>query len=308
MTAISLWVHVDMKSEMLMEMLGDWQHDTTTLADLFQDAEPFPHVVIDDFFSAEVADRIEKRFPVPFGTRSEWLQQGWHIYDNPIEGKLACDNVERMGNHDHVFADMWKMLQSDHLLELMSQITRIKDLEQDPHLHGAGLHLHPPGGRLEMHLDYSIHPISKKERRVNLIVYMNQDWKEEWGGHLALWEGTLNGLKEGKVATIAPMFNRAVLFRTSDVSWHGMPDPVMCPEGNARKSVAIYFVSESRPDATPRYKAAFRPRPGVMPPLEEMNYCRLCKIREERRLEEEDVKEHLPSFIPRWKEVHSGKH
>jgi hypothetical protein len=67
-----------------------------------------------------------------------------------------------------------------------------------------------------------------------------------------------------KIAKIAPMFNRAVLFRTSDISWHGMPDPVLCPEGQARKSLAIYYMSEARPEATPRFKAMFRPRPGSL--------------------------------------------
>ena len=84
-----------------------------------------------------------------------------------------------------------------------------------------------PGSRLEMHLDYSIHPVSGKERRVNLIVYMNRGWEEAWGGHLVLWEGTHEALS-AEAARVAPTFNTAVLFRTSDVSLHGMPDPVCC--------------------------------------------------------------------------------
>ena len=312
--------------DVVREMIGAWQHNASKLAELakvFNDAHPFPYVVIDNFFSTEAADRLEQRFPAPNGTRHDWLQQGWHIYDNPIEGKLVHDNLERMGEHDGIFTSMWDALQSDAFVGLMRHLTGIKDLESDPYLHGGGIHLHPPGSRLEMHLDYSIHPISKKERRVNLIVYMNRGWQEEWGGHLELWEGTVHGLKagvspeggtgvgargvangerRGEAARIAPTFNRAVLFRTSDVSWHGMPDPVACPQGQARKSVAIYYMSEARPIATPRFKASYRPRPGYLQPSEEEGYKQLCKIREVRRLEHDDVKQHLPGFEPRWKD------
>ena len=155
-------------------------------------------------------------------------------------------------------SDMWEELQSIKLIDLLSGVTGIDGLENDPHLHGAGLHYHPRGSRLEMHLDYSIHPISKKERRLNLIVYMNRDWQEEWGGHLNLWEGTKDGMTRGPTQRIAPMFNQAVLFRTSDISWHGMPDAIECPEGRARKSVAIYYVSDPRQEATHRLKAMYQ--------------------------------------------------
>ena len=166
----------------------------------------------------------------PVGNQShEWETQGWHVYDNPIEGKLAHDNLEAMAEHDTVFRYMWKVLQSEALIMLLHNITGIDGLENDPHLHGAGLHYHPAGSRLEMHLDYSIHPITKKERRVNLIVYMNKGWKEEWGGHLSLWEGTLERM-EKEATRIVPGFNTAALFRTSDISWHGMPDPVILRE------------------------------------------------------------------------------
>jgi hypothetical protein len=120
-------------------------------------------------------------------------------------------------------------------------------------------------------------PESRPESRKNTQslkdwYVMCRGWQEEWGGDLTLMEATLmEGLKPGKVpedkeqiVKIAPMFNRAVLFRTSDISWHGMPDPVLCPEGQARKSLAIYYMSEARPEATPRFKAMFRPRPGSL--------------------------------------------
>jgi len=130
-----------------------------------------------------------------------------------------------MGKHDPAFQTLWQILQSDQMVDLVKRITGIPNLEKDPHLHGAGLHYHPRGSRLEMHLDYSIHPITGKERRVNLIVYMNGGWEAAWGGDLHLWEGSLEAMRLFAVR-VAPRFNTAALFRTSDESWHGMPDPV----------------------------------------------------------------------------------
>eukprot|EP00282_Hemiselmis_andersenii_P011221 CAMPEP_0114118108 /NCGR_PEP_ID=MMETSP0043_2-20121206/5409_1 /TAXON_ID=464988 /ORGANISM="Hemiselmis andersenii, Strain CCMP644" /LENGTH=388 /DNA_ID=CAMNT_0001210581 /DNA_START=60 /DNA_END=1226 /DNA_ORIENTATION=+ len=288
------------------EVLGEWARDPELLEQLsstFKAAEPFPHVVIPNFFTEEVAARIEAAFPDPEGEGSrEWKAQGWHVYDNPIEGKLAMDDVRRMENHADVFRDMWKELQSTGLVSLLSNVTGIDGLENDPHLHGAGLHYHPQGSRLEMHLDYSIHPITGKERRVNLIIYMNRDWEDEWGGELTLWEGDPSGMTRGPVQKIKPRFNQAALFRTSDISWHGMPDPVRCPPGRARKSVAIYYVSDAREEATPRYKASYKARPddSIRGTAAFEGYSRLCETRIQRRLEYSDVMQELPGWLPRW--------
>lgn len=156
-----------------------------------------------------------------------------------------------------------------------------------------------------MHLDYSIHPITHKERRVNLIIYMNRDWEEHWGGHLNLWEGTPEAMTRGPVQKISPRFNQAALFRTSDISWHGMPDPVACPEGRARKSVAIYYVSEPRTDATHRLKASYQVRPDD--PLrgtpDIAGYEDLCRTRVHRRLNLDDIATAIPDWTPRWPEA-----
>jgi hypothetical protein len=109
-----------------------------------------------------------------------------------------------------------------------------------------------------MHLDYSVHPITGKERRVNLIIYMNREWEPSYGGDIQLWDSAFTSC----VKKVRPVFNRAILFQTSDISYHGLPEPITCPEGEGRKSIAIYYVSEPRPEATPRYKAQFRALPS----------------------------------------------
>ena len=260
----------------------------------FAQGEPFPHIVIDDFFNAELAHALEDGFPIREGETNKevWHAAGWHVYDNPIEGKLAFDQIQALSPP---FQSAWNALQSPESVQKLRKITRIPELQTDPHVHGAGLHYHPVRGRLEMHLDYSIHPISGMERRVNLIVYLNSDWQEEWGGDLQLWEGDEHQPTK-LVQRVLPRFNRAVLFRTSDISWHGMPDELRCPEKRGRKSLAIYYVSPPTITAG-RPKASFKPRPDELVPE---GYLELCQIRNTRRLSPEDVSQLMPEWTPRW--------
>ena len=202
----------------------------------------------------------------------------WKHYDNPIEQKYSLNVLKELPVSRRVF----DALQSPEVVALMKTVTGIQDLESDPHLHGAGLHAYPRNGKLDVHLDYSIHPVSGKERRLNLIVYMNPDWKPEYGGNLELWD------EEMKMCTevITPAFNTAVLFRTSDISYHGLPKPIQCPDGDYRKSFAIYYVSPARADAPLRVKAEFFPLPH-QPVNDELK--RLYALRGERLIRDEDL-------------------
>ena len=129
---------------------------------------------------------------------------------------------------------------SDKLIKVFSEITGITDLEYDPYLHGAGIHAHPRHGRLNMHLDYEKHLILKnKQRRLNIILFLTKDWKEEWYGDNQLWD---KDMKECIVKTY-PKFNSAIILKTDESSWHGVPEKIMCPEGVFRKSLAYYYIS-----------------------------------------------------------------
>lgn len=228
-----------------MECLGSWIANAGLIQKSFLSASPFPHVVIDNFFTDEFANLLESSFPL--------ISEEWIKYWNPIEKKYA---LNRFSHHDE-FQKLFTFLQSEECVNLISNVTGIDNLETDPHLHGAGLHFHPPGGKLDMHLDYSIHPISKKERRVNLIIYLNKEWREEYNGDIQLWDRDFTT----PVKRVYPMFNRAVLFQTNDISYHGMPSMIKCPEHNGRKSIAIYYVSEPTNIGEVRYKAQFHPLP-----------------------------------------------
>lgn len=243
------------------------------LHDRFRNAKPFEHVVIPDFFAPDVARAIHEEFPSPFSTSHDWKH-----YDNPLEQKYALNDFTGLERCKSVF----DYLQSDEVVNQVRSITGIEDLESDPYLHGAGLHAYPRSGKLDVHLDYSIHPVSGKERRVNLIVYMNPDWKEEYGGNLQLWDADMAHCTQ----VITPAFNTAVLFRTSDISYHGLPAPILCPPQECRKSLAIYYISPARPEAPLRLKAEFFPLPH-QPVGEQLS--RLYALRKQRLITTEDL-------------------
>ena len=254
-----------------LQLLSPFAYAYTSFKrELYQSAQPFPHIVIDDFFEQEIADALYQEFPDESSKR-------WHRYNNPIEYKLAMNELHKLPAYG---ARVMMMLNHWSFLRWVKEVTGIDNLEADPYLHGAGLHLMPaPGGKLDMHLDYSLHPITGKERRVNLIVYLN---KELEGGNLELWDPEMKSCVE----QVEPSFNKAILFSTSDISWHGMPEPL---KGDTpRKSLAVYYVSPPRDNVVHRPKAKFVGRPGD-PESEILTMVR--GIRSERRLTAEDLKE-----------------
>jgi hypothetical protein len=135
------------------------------------------------------------------------------------------------------------------------------DLYPDPGLHGGGWHIHGDGGNLNPHLDYSIHPKNGLMRKLNIIIYLSSDLKSEYGGHLGLWTKS----KDSKyplslIKEIEPKFNRAVIFDTTQDSWHGMSRKFSAPNGVTRKSIAVYYLIKPEDGFDPRSKALYAPR------------------------------------------------
>lgn len=181
------------------------------------------------------------------------------------------------------------MVSKPEFVEIMQKLSGIDNLEIDPYFHGGGIHCHPPGGKLNMHLDYSINPKSGKERRLNIIYFLNKEWKEEWGGITELWSKGMKACKK----KLCPGFNRALVFITYDESWHSLPGYVKCPEGLSRNSLAIYYVSEPRPNVTLRPKAQFVLRP--QDPYDE-RMQKFLDIRPFQRITEKELKEIWPEW------------
>jgi 2OG-Fe(II) oxygenase superfamily len=213
------------------------QSDREALAKAFLDADPFPHVVVPDFFSPEVAKRLLEDFP-PFEERFARSEMG------DVGRKAARQDVRDISA---AYREVDDLLGKPEFLDLMSEVTGIPDLLYDPEYHGGGTHENVDGACLYTHVDFNYHP-KGWHRRLNLIVYLSPEWEEEWGGNLELhsdpWDVSTDYAK-----TVPTKFNQAILFETSEHSWHGFR-PIKLPEGRehlSRKSFAIYLYTKDRP-------------------------------------------------------------
>jgi len=266
-----------------LSYFGKWIHNVNSLQKKFIGAEPFDHIIIPNFFSDEYAETLYNNFP-------EDIESGsWHKYNNPLEIKYAYDEIE---NLPLPIKDSFYLLFTQEIIKKFRLLSGIIDLEFDPYLHGAGLHILPNNGRLHMHLDYEKHPFLDKERRLNVILYLSKDWKEEWNGETQLWNKDLTQC----VVKSPVKFNTAIIFKTTDKSWHGLPEPIKCPEGIYRKTLAYYYVSPlvTKPSDEKigndgsgyRTKATYKKRPDD---LFDEKLDNLYKIRPQRRIEESDL-------------------
>lgn len=220
------------------------------VAETFRGNRPFDHAVIDDFFLPEVAAGLEAEFP-------HFDSDVWHQYRNAIEVKKTC-------NDWNVFPPLtyrvFDHLNGPEFIGTLSDLLGIAPLWPDAGLNGGGWHTHAPGGKLNTHLDYNLHPKLGHQRKLNIIVYLNSEWQPSWGGQLGLWAPHPEKRKPGElVKSVDPLFNRAVLFDTTQNSWHGLPAPLQCPEGQTRRSIAAYYLTPAPADAEERGKALFAP-------------------------------------------------
>ncbi len=211
-------------------------------------SKPYNHIVLDNFFNDEVANEISTCFP-------SFSDKIWFEYSNPIENKLASDDIR---NFPPIIASAIHFLNSSEFISIVEDLTSIKKLASDPYMHGGGLHCSKKGGKLDIHLDYSIHPKLKLERRINLIIYMTKEWNNEWGGAFEMWNSDISKCEK----MVYPKFNRAVIFNTDDLSFHGHPDPLLCPENVSRNSIALYYLTEQRSNISSRPRARFFKRPN----------------------------------------------
>jgi hypothetical protein len=208
------------------------------LADQYQSAfaagDPFPHVVIDDFLPTDLCDRLLDEFPGRDGT--DWLR-----FDRHHSKKLATKEDSPLGELTReTLADF----NAAGCLRFLERLTGITGLIADPYFEGGGLHQIETGGFLKVHVDFNYHRKLKLDRRLNLIVYLNKDWKDEYHGHLELWD---RGAKRC-VKKVLPVYNRCVVFATTEWSYHGHPDRLTCPPDRTRKSLALYYYTNGRPD------------------------------------------------------------
>jgi Rps23 Pro-64 3,4-dihydroxylase Tpa1-like proline 4-hydroxylase len=216
----------------------------------FSTGDPFPHVVIDGLLPDAVLDQVLTEFPAP--------EQGpWQEFDGPAEIKLALADTASMGPATR---NLLAEFNGQVFIEFLESLTGIEGLISDPHYVGGGLHQIRTGGFLKVHADFNRHTRLQLDRRLNVLLYLNRDWEESWGGHLELWDQTMT--RPGP--RILPVFNRMVVFATTDAALHGHPDPLACPPHRARRSMALYYYSNGRPpeEVADGHTTIFRARPG----------------------------------------------
>jgi Rps23 Pro-64 3,4-dihydroxylase Tpa1-like proline 4-hydroxylase len=189
----------------------------------FQTAEPFPHLVVDDLL------RIS---PLAASTFPDISWPGWNeLGDRYQQNKRACADLDVI---PEPFRALIRELSEPRFLGVLEQITGIKQLLPDPYLVGGGLHLSGSGGILSPHTDFHYYRALNLYRRINVLVYLNEDWSMEDGGCLSFYDR-----QDRAVQTVIPGWGRVVIFRTDDQSVHGFPIPVS--EGKWRRSVALYY-------------------------------------------------------------------
>jgi Rps23 Pro-64 3,4-dihydroxylase Tpa1-like proline 4-hydroxylase len=199
---------------------------------------PFPNIYLDDFLPKKVAEAVLRDFPEP-------KQLRWTEFADQNQSKLAFDTAERLPAS---IREVLYFFNSRPMLEFLEELSGIRGLIPDPYFMGGGLHQIKPGGFLEVHADFNRHKKLKLDRRLNVLLYLNQNWKEEYGGHFELWNEDMSA----SVRKILPVFNRMAMFSTTSTSYHGHPTPLSCPPDRTRKSIAIYYYSNGRPEEEKR--------------------------------------------------------
>jgi len=223
----------------MYKFLNEKYKNLDLIAEEFSDSyvsnDPFPHIVFDNFFNEKLLNQILNDFP-------KNLEKIGNIYDSDPEKKLSTNDTSKISKNTN---DLLNSANSYVFIKFLNKISGIKEhLIPDPYHWGAGVHELKHKGYLNIHCDFNKHPKMKLDRRINVLIYLNHNWKESYGGSLELWD------KEVKkcVKKIVPIFNRVVIFNTNDFSFHGNPEPINCPDQTkSRKSIALYYYSNGRP-------------------------------------------------------------
>tara|TARA_Y100000389_G_C17423250_1_gene498016 strand:- start:47 stop:925 length:879 start_codon:yes stop_codon:yes gene_type:complete len=201
----------------------------------YQNLKPYPHLVVKNFFNINFLNKVLNEFPNLSEIKSSTN------YNNQNEIKFANNNKKSFKKNTRLF---FKFLNSNEFLNFIKKLSSIDEkLLPDSFLSGGGLHEIKKGGVLKVHTDFNKHPFKNLDRRINVLIYLNKNWKKKYGGDLELWNKNMKKC----VVKVPPIFNTMVVFSTNDFTNHGHPNPLKCPENMSRKSIAIYYFSRGRP-------------------------------------------------------------
>jgi Rps23 Pro-64 3,4-dihydroxylase Tpa1-like proline 4-hydroxylase len=227
------------KQNLVMSYIFDLSHlreIAQKRASDYQSADPYPHIVLDDFLNDSSARQMLENFPGPHDG-SDWDR---YAYDG-FEMKIANAKEEQFSP---LIRNALHDLNSGPFIRFLQELTGIEHLFSDPHLLGGGAHLTGRGGHLGVHADFNWHPELHAHRRVNMMIYFNDNWRQDYDGDLELWSTDATRC----IKSIEPHFNRAVIFNSTSNTFHGHPKPLKIPDGQWRRSIAMYYYSTERPE------------------------------------------------------------
>ncbi len=210
----------------------------------FSNGQPYKHLVIDNFLVENMADSLYNNFPKITELRKH--------YKGLNENKSEGSSFDKYGNS---FLKVLESIKSKQFINWLEQVTSINELSLPDDHRGAGVHQGKNGSFLDIHVDFSVHPVLNLHRRLNLLIFLNKGWKKEWGGLLELWNEDVSVCHQ----EIIPAYNRAVIFETTDTSYHGY-DTITVPEGVTRKSIYSYYYSPLGKNVK-YHDTIFKPRP-----------------------------------------------
>jgi Rps23 Pro-64 3,4-dihydroxylase Tpa1-like proline 4-hydroxylase len=219
------------------------------LAAAYRNAQPFPHIVVDDFLNPQMLRDVHASYP------PAELTDGFDREQEKLKFQFHANQVQS-GLTKNLLAE----LNSQAFLAFLEEMTGIEGLIPDPYYSGAGLHVTKPGGHLGVHADFNVHGIMGVERRLNLLVYLNEDWQPGYGGALELWSKAMNACER----SVEPLIGRAVVFSTTLDSFHGHPDPLTCPPHRDRRSIATYYYTAFPAAAEKVRSTNFQVRPNSL--------------------------------------------
>ncbi|MEL7009022.1 MAG: 2OG-Fe(II) oxygenase [Cyanobacteria bacterium J06643_13] len=195
----------------------------------YSQAKPYPHIVIDDLFDSEIIERLVAEFP-------KAKNRDWLVWDTEHELKTTSRGIDNLSAFTQMFC-LW--LNSRDVISAIEPIVGVDNLVGDPLFHGAGLHEMYRDGWLEMHADYTRHFSLPLVRRFNMLIYLNQDWDESWGGELVMQDDK----DQNNRAAYPPLSNRTIIFPTTSKTLHGVPNALSCPVNRSRQLLSIYYWS-----------------------------------------------------------------
>ena len=214
--------------------------DVPALYNSFMNAAPFNHIIIDNFMDTDYLNEIMEEVK----GYEKMLDEDYRIKETDYvvqSKKIGISDYNRFGPKVKNFIDFTR---SKEMISFIANVTGIHDIKDDPTLFGGGIHRTTTGGRLAIHADFNIHPHTKKHRRINILLYLNKDWKPEYNGELELWDKSMTNCCH----SIPPIFNRLVMFRITDDAFHGHPKYWEAPQHIPRLSFALYYYTDDRPE------------------------------------------------------------